>query len=304
MNPVNDAAFRASALSKAFRRNSRVLDGLELSVSRGRTLGLVGRNGSGKTTLLRCAIGLLRPDGGAVTVLGRRFLDAPPEHKARVAYVSQTGACAAWNSVRDMAEINALLYPRWDPSLLGRLVSRFDVPPDLALGRLSVGQRQMALTALAFATRPELLLLDEPAAGLDPVSCRHLLATIAEAVSELDGVTMIMSTHRLQDIERVADSVAVLREGKIVSHENLESLREEVRRIQIVFPGGVPDGFAVPGALRTSVEGAVVSAIVRLADEAPLNALRRMPGVTVLEHPVTLEDLFVEHYANPVREEN
>lgn len=301
--PTHDSpAFEATRVIKSYATGSRVLEGLSLTVPRGRVLGLLGRNGSGKTTLLRCALGLLRPQYGEIRLLGERFVDAPPAHKARIAYVSQTGACPGWASLREMATINALLYPRWDDALLRKLASRFGIPTEFPLGRLSVGERQLALLALAFATRPELMLLDEPAAGLDPVSCRHLLGSVAEAIAELDGVSIIMSTHRLQDVERTADSVAVLREGKIIAHEDLDTLRGETRRIQILFAtGAAPADFVVPGALRVTREGAVINAIVRLADFSALDALRAHPGVTVVEHPVGLEELFVEHYAEPVR---
>ena len=300
MSTDSTPAFEADHLVKSYAgKRGRVLDALNLTVPRGQILGLVGGNGSGKTTLLRTAVGLLRPDSGEVRTLGRRFRDAPPAHKTRVAYVSQTGASPGLISLRETARINALLYPNHDDALLTRLVNRFQLPVDQTFSSLSVGQRQMSLVALAFATRPELVLLDEPAAGLDPVACRRLLTTIAEAVTELDGVTMIMSTHRLQDIERVADAVAVLSEGKIVAHESVEALRTEVRRRQILFAPGAPDRIAIPCALRIRRDPGVWDALVRTHDDAELARLRALPGVTVIEHRVSLEDLFIEYYATP-----
>src|SRR6218665_1419782 len=104
--PTDSPAFEATRLFKSYAKGARVLDGLSLAVPRGRILGLVGRNGSGKTTLLRCAVGLLRPDSGEVNLLGRRFLDAPPAHKARITYVSQLGASPGWADLRGIARIN------------------------------------------------------------------------------------------------------------------------------------------------------------------------------------------------------
>lgn len=296
-------AFEARNLVKSYAKGKRVLDGLTLSVPRGRVLGLVGRNGSGKTTLLRCAVGLLRPDAGEVLTLGVNFRDAPPDLKARVAFVSQTDAAPLFASAGEIAGINAMMYPGWDDALFRSLAARFDIPMKTVLGKLSVGQRRMAVVALAVATRPELLLLDEPSAGLDPVACRHLLNTFAETMADLDGTTLVMSTHRIADIERVADSVAVLRDGKIAAHEDLETLRAEVRRLRIVFPGGVPENFALPEALGLSREGHLISALVRTKNAGLADTLRAA-GATVFEDPVGFEELFIEHYSGAASPKN
>jgi ABC-2 type transport system ATP-binding protein len=148
--------------------------------------------------------------------------------------------------------------------------------------------------ALALAARPEVLLLDEPAAGLDPVARRELIDVLVDILASGEGCTVLFSTHILSDLERIAEQVGIMDRGRIVTAASLDDLQSHTRRVQVIFPGDrAPDGFAVPGALRTTVEGPVVTAVARLDSETQPDAVRAVEGVRVQVFPLGLEDIFI-----------
>ena len=292
---MNDFAIEAADLTKTFPGGVVAVNGLDLAVPRGSVYGLIGRNGAGKTTTLRLLMGLLRPDRGAARVLDRDLWTAPREARARVAYVSQAQQLHAWMTLVELARYVSPFYPRWDDEEAGRLADRFGIPDDYPVGYLSGGEQRKVAILLALATRPDVLLLDEPAAGLDPVARRQLVDELIEAVSRGDGMTVLFSTHILTDLERVAEHVGIMDRGHLVTSSRLEDIRSSTKRVQVIFEGSAaPADFAIPGALRSRAEGPVVTAIVRLADDAQLEPVRRIPGARVNVFPLGLEDIFIE----------
>jgi ABC-2 type transport system ATP-binding protein len=291
---VSDFAVEAEGLVKSFPGGVVAVDGLDLSVPRGCVYGLIGRNGAGKTTTLRLLAGLLRPERGSVRLLGADPLKASAEERARVAYVSQQQRLHGWMSTDEHAEYVRHFYPRWDGDFAARLAERFEIPRDRRIGELSGGQQRKAAILLALAARTDVILLDEPAGGLDPIARRDLVNEIIDVVSSGDGTTVLLSTHIISDLERVAEYVGILDEGRLIESGRLDELQGSARRVQVIFEGAPPADFEIPGAVRSTREGSVVSAVARIADDAALDPVRRIPGARVQVFPLGLEDFYIE----------
>ena len=208
MNSSNTAALlAASGLGKRYRRRW-ALSGCTLEIPAGRVVGLVGPNGAGKTTLLHLAAGLITPTAGAVEVLGRRPGDGPAQ-LARVGFVAQDTPVYPGLSVAGHLRMGAFLNPAWDVGLAVRRIEQLGIDPRQRAGRLSGGQRaQLALT-LAIAKRPELLILDEPVASLDPLARREFLRSVAGTVAGR-GTNVVLSSHLVADLELICDYLVVL----------------------------------------------------------------------------------------------
>lgn len=206
--------------------NKSVLRGTDLEIPTGAIVGLLGTNGAGKTTLLKCAVGLLRPSGGECTLLGEPSWDLSPAAKARLGYVPQIISLFPWMTVNDLIRYTASFYENWNDDLVNKLVSDWGLPPGDRVGNLSVGQLQKLAILTALGHEPELLILDEPAASLDPLARRQFLQLIIDLAGPSNR-TVLFSTHITSDLERVADHVAVLKQGRMVHFGLLEELKEQ-----------------------------------------------------------------------------
>lgn len=215
------AVLNAEGLGKRYGRRWALSD-CALEIPPGHVVGLVGPNGAGKTTLLHLAVGLLAPTTGAITVLGGHPGDGPAQ-LARVGFVAQETPTYANLSVADHLRLGAHLNPGWDPQVAAERIEQTGLDLSQKAGQLSGGQRaQLALT-LAIAKRPELLLLDEPVAGLDPLARREFLRALMAAVAD-QGVSVVLSSHLVADLERVCDYLIVLAAGHVQLASDVEAL--------------------------------------------------------------------------------
>jgi ABC-2 type transport system ATP-binding protein len=215
------AVLEAHGLGKRYRRLWALSD-CTLEVPAGRVVGLVGPNGAGKTTLLNLAVGLLAPSSGTIEVLGGRPA-AGPAQLAKVGYVAQDTPTYAGLTVEDHLRLGARLNPEWDDALARDRIERLGLDLDQRAGKLSGGQRaQLALT-LGVAKRPELLLLDEPVASLDPLARREFLQDLMEAVAEHE-LSVVLSSHLVSDLERVCDYLIVLVASRVQLAGDIETL--------------------------------------------------------------------------------
>ncbi len=283
------AVIETSGLSKRYRRTWALRD-CSLAIPRGRVVGLVGPNGAGKTTLLSLATGLLAPTCGTISVLGERPA-AGPAQLARVGFVAQDTSVYARMTVADHLRLGAWLNPGWDDDLARRRIGQLGLDPKQRAGSLSGGQRaQLALT-LALAKRPELLLLDEPVASLDPLARREFLRGLMEAVAE-HGVSVVLSSHLVGDLERVCDYLVVLVASRVrvagevsallASHHRLSGPRRD--------PATLPAGQEVIEESHTDKHSLL---LVRTGE--PVHD----PAWAVT--PVSLEDLVLA-YMNPAND--
>jgi ABC-2 type transport system ATP-binding protein len=222
---MNEPTIELCGIKKSYGEKS-VLTGVDLSVAKGSVLGLLGTNGAGKTTLIKCALGLIRPQSGEARLLGETAWTLSPKAKSRIGYVPQIINLYEWMKVREVIDYTAAFYPNWNHDLVAQLIKELDIPAGDRIGPLSVGQRQKVAILLALSHEPDLLILDEPAASLDPLARRRFLQMIID-LAEPDKRTVLFSTHITSDLERVADQVAILKSGVIAWHGLLEELKEQ-----------------------------------------------------------------------------
>jgi ABC-2 type transport system ATP-binding protein len=251
------AAIETRGLGKRYRRQWALAD-CTLSVPAGHVVGLVGPNGAGKTTLLSIATGMLAPSAGAIDVLGARPA-AGPAQLARVGYLPQSVAVYAGLSVADHLKLGAHLNPAWDAELARTRIARLELDPRQKAGTLSGGQRaQLALT-LAISKRPELLILDEPVASLDPLARREFLRDLMESVAD-QGLSVVLSSHLVGDLERVCDYLIVLVASRVRVAGPVDELLDTHRLLTGPRrdPASLPGGVQVVSASHTDVQSTLL----------------------------------------------
>lgn len=222
---MNEPAIELLGVVKSYDKKA-VLTGVDLLVPKGSVVGLLGTNGSGKTTLIKCALGFIRPQGGQARLLGEDSWTLSAEVKGRIGYVPQVISLYPWMKVRHLIDYTAAFYANWNHDLVSRLIKEWSIPAEDRIGPLSVGQLQKVAIVLALGHEPELLILDEPAASLDPLARRQFLQMIIH-LAEPGKRTVLFSTHITSDLERVADRVAILKSGRMAWHGLLEDLKEQ-----------------------------------------------------------------------------
>ena len=278
-----------AGLTKRYGRRT-ALDDCTLSIPQGHVVGLVGPNGAGKTTLLQLAVGLIRPTSGTIEVLGDRPA-AGPEQLARVGFVAQDAPVYGSLSVADHLKLGQKLNPGWDADLAARRIEKLGLDPKQRAGRLSGGQRaQLALT-LAVGKRPELLILDEPVASLDPLARREFLQDLMTYAADA-GTSVILSSHLIADLERVCDYLVVLTGSRVqVADEVDDLLASHYRLVGTRHDGEGPlPGCKVVHASHTDVQSTL---IVRCS--VPIED----PRWTV--EPLSMEDLVLAYLAATTR---
>lgn len=212
-----------------YRRKRPVLNDLTLAVPAGSITGLLGRNGAGKTTLIHTALGLRKASGGRALLFGHAAWTAPPEVRRRIGFVPQQFLDFHWLTPSQCIDLVAPFHERWDHQLVADLRARWALP-DQRVGTLSPGMRQCVAVLLAIGHRPDLLVLDEPVAMLDPGARRDFLRAIGELNAQA-GQTVLLSSHICSDVERICSEIAILHGGRIVLHSEIDDLKEHVRRV-------------------------------------------------------------------------
>jgi ABC-2 type transport system ATP-binding protein len=282
-------ALESANLSKRYGRKSWALQDATLRLPTGHVAALVGPNGAGKTTLLHLAVGLLNPSGGSVRVCGFDPVKQPKEVLPRIGFVAQDHPLYKSFSVADMVTFGRKLNPRWDNDFALRRLQRLGIPLNRAVGRLSGGQQAQVALALALAKRPELLLLDEPVASLDPLARREFLRTLMEATAE-GGPTVLLSSHIIGDLERVCDYLIILS----ASHVQLAGDIEEIVRTHKLLVGPRTDPAAVASVhnvIEASHTARQTTLLVRL------NGAIFNPSWEVRD--VSLEDIVLAYLGQP-----
>ena len=282
-------------LEKTFG-STRALDGLELTVGEGEVHGFLGPNGAGKSTTIRVLLGLLRANGGTATVFGRdAWRDAVELHRD-VAYVP--GDVTLWPSLTggEIIDLLARMRGGLDPDRRADLIERFDLDPHKKARSYSKGNRQKVAVISAFSSRARLLLLDEPTSGLDPLMEKVFRDCIAEAGAR--GVTVLLSSHILSEVEALCEKVTIIRAGKAVESGSIASMRHLSRTsITAELTGDPGDLSRIPGVEDIRIDGSTLHCQV---DADSLGALIRTLGDTgvrsLVSTPPTLEELFLRHY--------
>lgn len=288
---MTETALAIDGLCKRFGEQL-VLDHLDWTVPAGKVIGLLGRNGAGKSTLIRCALGLSPNDGGSVHIHGDALPQWSPETLARVGYVPQSFELFPWMKVRQYLAFHAAFYPRWETTLVEELMQRWEVDASKKIGELSQGQRQKLAIIRAIGPDPDLLLLDEPVASLDPQTRRLFLEELLR-ITRRPGKTVVFSTHITTDLERADAEIALLKAGRIQFSCDLPTLKQRVYRVDLV--GGTPDpDFRHPGLLRLVQDHRGHHWLVDGLPEAAVADMAARFGATITPREMSLEDIFIE----------
>jgi ABC-2 type transport system ATP-binding protein len=226
---MSDLAIELQAVTKSFRR-TEVLRGVTFSVERGKTFAFLGRNAAGKTTTIRMLLGLLKRDDGSIRVLGLDPSTEPLELRRRVGYLAEDQTMYGWMKVGEILRFVAPFYPTWDHDLALKYVRDFELPIATKIKHLSKGQNVRLGLVLALAHRPELVILDDPALGLDPIMRKQFNRDLITHLQG-EGRTVFYSSHLLYEVEPVADEVAILDQGRIVRQADTETLRRDVKQL-------------------------------------------------------------------------
>ena len=278
-------------LSRRFGRTV-ALDGVNLEFPRGVVFGLVGENGAGKTTLIKHLLGLLKAQTGTVRVFGLDPARDPIGVLARIGYLSEDRDLPDWMRLSELFRYLRAFYPTWDDAFAEELRRQFDLDPTARIKTLSQGQRARVGLLVALAYRPELLVLDEPSTGLDPIVRREILAAIIRTIAE-EGRTVLFSSHLLDEVERVSDHVALVDRGRIVLSESLELIKASHRRLTLRFdePLASPPAFA--GSARWEGNGREWSATCRGSLEDLKGEAAGIGARIIDEHTPSLDEIFV-----------
>src|ERR1022692_3450403 len=281
---------------RAFKHGVPVLNGVSFSMQAGEVVGLLGRNGSGKTTLINIAMGMLFPQGGSVQLFGLSPTEDPVKVKQRVGYVSEEQVLPAGSSIRELIALHRYLFPAWDAQLERELLDRFQLAPGAKIGKLSKGQARQAALLCAVCHRPELLILDEPAGGLDPAARREFLETSIQLLNR-EGTAILFSSHHMTDVERIGGRVVLLDKGKVRLDRDLDRLREETC-MAMVPRSSAPEAAgieAMPGCLRARPVFGDWHAVFEGTPDSVRRQLGEALGIEGIQCVrVPLEELFVE----------
>ena len=287
----SDRIIEVRNLTRAFGKKV-ALNEVSLSVVRGQVFGLVGENGAGKTTLIRHLLGALNPQSGTVEVFGVDPVANPPVVLARIGYLSEDRDLPLWMRVRELMRYTQAFYPDWDEAYAESLREQFELPRDARIRQLSRGEKAKAGLLIALGHRPDLLLLDEPSSGLDAVARRDILAAVVRAVAE-EGRTVVFSSHLLDEVERVADHVAMIHEGAVALDMPMDELKAAHHRFVVRFDVpqvACPD---LPGLLHAEGSGKEWSVVCMGDRDAVMAAVAEAGGAVVDAGVPSLDAIFV-----------
>lgn len=293
-----ELAIEAKGLTKYFGRH-KVLDSLSLRVKPGTVYGFLGRNGAGKTTAIKMLLGLLEPTRGSAKLLGCDSSALPPEIKARIGYLAEGHPLYGWMTVRGIARFTSEFYSSWNMAFFGELLDSFQLPLRKKVKTLSRGQRAQLSLALTLAPEPELLIMDDPTLGLDPVVRRDFLESIVRVIQR-EGRTVFFSSHILSDVERVADRIAIIDHGVLRADCPVDMFHDRVKKIRASFDGVAP-ALALPRMVSCTQEASdLLATVVDYGDEQ--ECLLKEAGARDIEViELGLEDLFIEYTADRQR---
>ena len=264
----------------------KALDGLTMTVPRGSVYGLVGPNGAGKSTAIRHLTGVYIPDCGQITMEGLPVYENPGL-KARIGYIPDDIFYFPTATLEDMRRFYAGLYPGFDHDLFRRLYDIFQLPPKSPIRRFSKGMQKQAAFHLAICCRPDVLILDEPVDGLDPVMRRQVMSLILSDVAE-HGTTVLISSHNLRELEDVCDHVGIMDHGKMLLERSLADMQGSTHKLQLV--GDVPEGLEI---LHESSSGRLKTCVVRGSAQEIAQRVEAARPAYFDVLPLSLEEIFI-----------
>jgi ABC-2 type transport system ATP-binding protein len=285
---------RTEGLTKHFGA-VHALEDLDLTVNPGEVFGYLGPNGAGKTTTIRLLLDFVRPTRGRSEVLGGSGAD--PEIRRRIGYLPADFPVDRRYTANELVEFYGRLRGRVDSVWVGRLYERFDLDPTRPIGELSTGNRRKVGIVQSVAHRPELLILDEPSSGLDPLLQRQFQLLVRELVA--DGTTVFLSSHVLPEVEELAGRVAILRRGQLVTVAGVDELRQQARHRMDIRVASQADASAfsmIPEVVEASADGEVIHLVVEGSVDRVVKTAARFDVVRIVTREADLEDVFLTDY--------
>ncbi len=281
-------------LAKSYKKHQAVR-GLNLSVQAGSVCAFLGQNGAGKSSTIKMLLGLIHPTSGSGSIFGHR-IDKESDSlliRQKVAFVAEDKRLYDYMSVSQIIRFTKSFFPGWDHALEARLVEQFELPPERKVRQLSKGMRTKLALLLGFARGCELLILDEPTEGLDPVAIEDVLQIVVSLAAQ--GTTIFFSSHQIAEVEQVADHVLMIDRGKLVLDAPMDRVKEQYRHIQAVFPEPVEErDFRLPGIEKVSVAGRTVSFVASHNVDSIVEHARMLHAGSVDVLPISLKEIFLE----------
>ncbi|MFS0824020.1 ABC transporter ATP-binding protein [Bacillus sp. 1P02SD] len=279
-------------LSKSIE-GEKVLHDISFSIGEGSIVGLVGRNGVGKTTLLRSLVGILDADQGEVVFQGKNIV-TNPEVKGEMVFVPDSNTTFNGYSIKELVTLYEAIYVNFDKPYFYQLLQRFNLPEKRKIRTFSRGMKALLFIILAISTRAKLIILDEPTNGLDAIVKRRILQFLLEEVSE-SKISLLISSHHLDELEKIADTIIMLKDGEVESIVTMEDARLHYKKIQVVFKeNGIPEEIKQLSNIEVlSQIGRVNTLLIKGNTEEVVSRLKEEQPLLVEELPMSLEDMFV-----------
>jgi ABC-2 type transport system ATP-binding protein len=293
---MGDLAIETVQLTKSFKGKA-ALQRLDLSVPAGSIFALLGRNGAGKSTTIKLLTNALKPDSGEARIFGLSVLDQKNgvDIRRRIGLVTEEKELYPSMNVGQMIRFTRPFFPHWREDLERRYLGMFALPLERSIPELSKGMRSKLVLLLALSHEAELLILDEPTAGLDPASAQQVLRELV-SYSAAAGATIFFSSHQLAEVEQIADHVAILDQGRAVLGGALDDVKAQYQRVQVVFETSPPEAICwMEGADHIYQKGRTLSILASRNAEAIMEQARSLPGTVVERRAVTLQEIYLEH---------
>jgi ABC-2 type transport system ATP-binding protein len=289
---MSESAINLAGVHKSFGSRA-VLRGIDLSVTVGTIMGLIGKNGAGKSTMIKCLLGLLKTDLGTATIFGNPSWNLSATSKQRIGYVPQTMTGFRWMKVETLLEYTGAFYSTWNRDKVKSLLREWDLDPTTRISRLSEGERQKLSIIQALGHEPDLFIFDEPVASLDPLARRQFLKQLID-LNMIENRTMLFSTHITSDLERVAADIAILKDGMIAYQGDLAALQDRVRRLHIRSNRDLPTPLPISKIIHSVVDHSSATVTVDGVGDDEIRSLQSTLSASISVEHQNLEDIFLE----------
>lgn len=278
-------------LTKIFKTQMAV-DHINFKIEKGTVAGFLGPNGAGKSTTIKMLLGLLTPSLGTAALFGNSSEKLPADIWTKIGYVSEDKNMYDWMKVKEIISFGASFYQNWDKGYANELLKKLELPPHKKVKELSKGMKAKVTLLLALSFHPELLILDDPVSGLDPIVRHDFLEQIIELLQK-EGRTVLFSSHILDEVERIADQILIINKGKMISDSSLANLKDSVKKVRVIFDGKMPE-VNITGALKVKKNEHELTAVFKEFSKEKLAQFNSFSPKAIEVLDLNLQEIFIE----------